>query len=120
MKELNRCRIYLQAFFVSDITEINGKYISPWARSGKDVWKGTVWDWTIQQRPTKWAAWKKLMGIVSQDNTLFEPLCQWITTKGHQRQEWFLDGSGGTLFPRHGDEWKLFPAAQIGGCGLVD
>jgi hypothetical protein len=42
MKELNRCRMYLQAFFVLDITDINGKYISPWARSGKDVWKGTV------------------------------------------------------------------------------
>jgi hypothetical protein len=35
MKELNRYRIYLQAFFVSDIKEINGKDISPWARSGK-------------------------------------------------------------------------------------
>jgi hypothetical protein len=42
MKELNRYRIYLQAFFVSDITEINGKDISPWARWGKSVWKGTV------------------------------------------------------------------------------
>jgi hypothetical protein len=35
MKELNKCRIYLQAFFVSDITDINGRYISPLARSGK-------------------------------------------------------------------------------------
>jgi hypothetical protein len=42
MKELNRCRIYLQAFLVSDITEINGKDISPWAGSGKYVCKGTV------------------------------------------------------------------------------
>jgi hypothetical protein len=35
MKELNRCRIYLQALFISDITEINGKYVYPWDRSGK-------------------------------------------------------------------------------------
>jgi hypothetical protein len=34
MKELNRFRIYLQAFFVSNITEINGKDISPWGRQG--------------------------------------------------------------------------------------
>jgi hypothetical protein len=73
-KELNRCRIYLQAFFVSDITEINGKEISPWARSGKRCMeRKSVWDWPIQQRPMKWAAWKKLTGIISQDNTLFEP-----------------------------------------------
>jgi hypothetical protein len=32
MEELNRCRIYLQMFFVSDITDINGKYIYPWTR----------------------------------------------------------------------------------------
>jgi hypothetical protein len=35
MKDLNRCRIYLQEFFVSDITEINGKCMSPCDRSGK-------------------------------------------------------------------------------------
>jgi hypothetical protein len=34
VKELNRCRIYLQAFSVSYITDINGKDIPPWARSG--------------------------------------------------------------------------------------
>jgi hypothetical protein len=45
---------------------------------------------------------------------VFGPLGQWITTKGHQQEEWFLDGSGNTLFSRHGDEWKCFPAARVG------
>jgi hypothetical protein len=86
IKELNRCRIYLQMLLVSDITDINGKYISPWTRCGKRCMeRNSVWDWTIQQRPTKRAAWKTLTGIISQYNTLFEPLGQWITTKGHQR-----------------------------------
>jgi hypothetical protein len=115
IKELNRYRIYLQAFFVSDITEINGKYISPWARSGKRCMeRKSVWDWPIQQRPTKWAPQKKLKGIISQYNTLLEPLGKWITTKGHHQQEWFLDGSGNTLFSRHGDTLNCSPAAQIG------
>jgi hypothetical protein len=57
MKDLNRCRNYLQAFIVSEITEINGNYISHWARSGKICMeRNSVWDWPIQQRPTKWAA----------------------------------------------------------------
>jgi hypothetical protein len=43
MKELNRFNMYMQAFFISDITEITGKDISTWARSGIIyIWKGTV------------------------------------------------------------------------------
>jgi hypothetical protein len=103
MKELNRCRIYLQAFFVSDITDINGKDISPWARSGKSCMeRNSIWDWAVHKRPTKWVAWKKLMGIISQGNTLLEPVGQWIISKGHRRQELLLDGSGNMLFSRHG------------------
>jgi hypothetical protein len=45
MKELNRCIIYLQAFFISDITDINGKDIDPWARSGQRcIERNSVWD----------------------------------------------------------------------------
>jgi hypothetical protein len=54
MKELNRCRIYLQAFFISNVTEINGKDISPWTRSGEICMeRNIVWDWPVQQRPMK-------------------------------------------------------------------
>jgi hypothetical protein len=92
-----------------------GKDISHWTRSVKRCMeRKSVWYCPIQQIPTKWAAWKKLTGIVSQDNTLFEPLGHWITTKGHQRQEWFLDDLGNTLFSRYKYKWNCFPAAQIG------
>jgi hypothetical protein len=115
MKELNWCRIYLQAFFILDITEINGKYISPWARLEKRCMeRNSVWYWPVQQIPMTWAAWKKLTVIISKDNIMFEPLGQWIATKGNHQQEWFLNGSGNTLFSRNGDEWKCYPEAQIG------
>jgi hypothetical protein len=35
IKEMNWCRIFLQAFFVSDITEVNGKNLSRGARTSK-------------------------------------------------------------------------------------
>jgi hypothetical protein len=54
MKELKRCRIYLQEFFVLGIIEINGKDISPYARLGKMcMGRNSVWDWPFQQRPIK-------------------------------------------------------------------
>jgi hypothetical protein len=58
--------------------------------------------------------------IMSQDNTLCDPLGQWVTTKGHQRQECVLDGSG-TLNSRDTErngiasQWR-----RSGGCDLVD
>jgi hypothetical protein len=85
MKEMNRCRIVLQAFFVSDITEVNRKCVSPGAITGKRCeYRSITRGWPVQQMPTKWAAWKKLIRIFSQDNTLFEPRGQWATNMGHQ------------------------------------
>jgi hypothetical protein len=35
MQDANRCRIYLQAFYISDITDLGGKSIEDWAKQGK-------------------------------------------------------------------------------------
>jgi hypothetical protein len=35
MRDVNRCRIYLQAFYISDITDLAGKSIEDWAKKGK-------------------------------------------------------------------------------------
>jgi hypothetical protein len=32
MKDVNRCRIYLQVFHISDITDLSGKNIEQWAK----------------------------------------------------------------------------------------
>jgi hypothetical protein len=35
LQDINRCRIYMRAFFVTDIMNIQGTLIEPWALSGK-------------------------------------------------------------------------------------
>jgi hypothetical protein len=35
MRDANRCRIYLRAFYISDITDLGGKSIEDWAKQGK-------------------------------------------------------------------------------------
>jgi hypothetical protein len=34
MREVNRCRIYLRAFYISDITDLEVKSIGDWAKQG--------------------------------------------------------------------------------------
>jgi hypothetical protein len=52
MRDVNRCRIYLQAFCILDITDLAGKSIEDWARQGKRQAHRTIkWNWPVQQRP---------------------------------------------------------------------
>jgi hypothetical protein len=35
MRDINRCRIYLQVFYTSDITDLKGNTLEKWAKQGK-------------------------------------------------------------------------------------
>jgi hypothetical protein len=35
LKEINRCRIYLQVYYISDIASYDGQGIADWARKGR-------------------------------------------------------------------------------------
>jgi hypothetical protein len=37
LQDINRCRIYMRAFFISDIMNIQGTLIEPWALSGEEA-----------------------------------------------------------------------------------
>jgi hypothetical protein len=60
---INRCRLFLQAFFLSDIADGSGIYITDEAWQGR---ASTTWfkkeSWPIQGNPTNsdWAIWKKI------------------------------------------------------------
>jgi hypothetical protein len=52
LKEINYCRICLQAFYLSDIININGNKIEEWAGRGqKQAGLQSTWEWPIQQIP---------------------------------------------------------------------
>jgi hypothetical protein len=52
MRDANRCRIYLRAFYILDITDMGGKSIEDWEKQGKR--QATITsklNWPVQQRP---------------------------------------------------------------------
>jgi hypothetical protein len=78
VKDVNRCRIYLQVFHVSDITDLAGNTIEEWAKRGKRQSNRTSkWNWPVQQRPPA-GAWKNwaiaLQGIATDDDDLYRCL----------------------------------------------
>jgi hypothetical protein len=55
VKEINYSRIYLQVFYLSDITNVKGNKIEAWARRGnKQAGCQSTWEWPVQQRPIAW------------------------------------------------------------------
>jgi hypothetical protein len=58
LKEINYCCIiYLQASFISDITNLEGNNIEKWTSRGqRQVGHQSTWDWPIHQRPLSWKA----------------------------------------------------------------
>jgi hypothetical protein len=55
LKDINRCRIYLRVFYISDISTLDGQGITAWAWKGRRGRKSS-WAWPVQQRPTSWKA----------------------------------------------------------------
>jgi hypothetical protein len=53
MRDVNRCRIHLHAFYTSDITDLVVNAIEDWAKQGKrQENRRSKWNWPVQQRPT--------------------------------------------------------------------
>jgi hypothetical protein len=64
LKEINYCRIYLQVFYLSDITSIKVNTIAAWAGRGhKQDGRQSTWEWPVQQIPIEWKAWKEARNI---------------------------------------------------------
>jgi hypothetical protein len=62
IREINRCRLYLQVFYTSDIADNSGKTFEPWVVKGqRQSTLKSKWEWPVQQRPTAWKAWKQVI-----------------------------------------------------------
>jgi hypothetical protein len=69
LKEINRCRIYLRVFYISDIASHDRQGITDWERKGRRyVGRKSSWAWPAQQRPTSWKAWKLTLDHLSPDD----------------------------------------------------
>jgi hypothetical protein len=119
MRDVNRCHIYLQAFYTSDIMDLAGKSIEDWAKKGKgQANRASKWNWTVQQGPlaTTWKNWQlTLQGIASEDGNLYQHLGSWVAIKNmHQYTEWNLDSSALALYRHNKGIWTTHRAINYG------
>jgi hypothetical protein len=98
MIQFNRCRIYLQVLWISDICTADGKYIDWYATKGEQNPTTTQkWRWPIQGYPptNAWECWKKGLSNLGTTNRngrieLNNPVGGWMTKK---ECDWVYDDS---------------------------
>jgi hypothetical protein len=79
LKEINRCRIYLRAFYISNIASHDGQGIAEWERKGRrDAGRKSLWAWPVQQRPTSWKAWKLALDHLAPEDCVIPQLGDWF------------------------------------------
>jgi hypothetical protein len=106
LKEINRCRIYLRVFYISDIASHDGQGIAEWARKGRrDIGGKSSCAWPLQQQPTSWKAWKLVLDHLAPDNCVIPQLGDWFEHH-HKQSEWYLDAEQITLFHHSNGIWE--------------
>jgi hypothetical protein len=87
LKDINRCWIHLQVFYISNISTHGGQVITAWARKGRQYGeRKSSWAWSVQQRPTSWKAWKLALEYFAPDGCVVPQLGYWLE-QHHQHSE---------------------------------
>jgi hypothetical protein len=112
IKRINRCRLYLGAVTVSDITEIDGKSITDWSfnlsEQGRDISEAR---WPVQTRPgpIHLRTWKNFLRSICVVDSLklLRPLGRWISPTIRQRKgtTHFIDQSEKSMFFSESGRW---------------
>jgi hypothetical protein len=111
LKDIHYCHIYLQAFFISDIMNLEGNKIEEWtACSQRQAGHQSTWEWPIQQRSI---AWKMALEHLAHDGHIMETLGEW-RSQHHHIMEWYLDAHTCTLYHHAKGVWTHHDATNIG------
>ena len=100
LETLNRCRLYLQVFTLSDVTSADGTtLIHPILQGEKLTDRKSNLSWPTQQRPQRadWILWSTALEHLQENNSLKTPLKEWISPS-HQSWFWYMDPSTSSLF----------------------
>ena len=107
MLKMNRLRVYLQVFFMSDITTVNGKKIKNAIYDVKrsNSYGTSDWEWPYQPLNSRigLSLWRKvLVEICAETGTLDlqQPLGTWIRMP-HTSPPWFLSSCKQKLYYAH-------------------
>jgi hypothetical protein len=100
LHDINRCRLYLQVIFISEITDHSGHNIEDWVKQGHK-----------QNSSIKWESLKQAGDeVLSCDSALTQHLGQWYR-EHHWQQRWYLNCRERTLW--HCERGKWFQHAPI-------
>jgi hypothetical protein len=118
IRTINRCRLYLLVFFLSDIETLKGDAIALWSLPGiRSETRTSTWNWPIQQKPPKsaWKLWAKvLLEAFGDGNSLDVPLGSWLMDNNHQNNEWWLDSHSRSLYQYTKHTWVRYIATNYG------
>jgi hypothetical protein len=118
LTDINRCRVYLRVFFLSDIMNIQGDTIEEWAITGeRSNARRSTWHWPVQQKPprTMWNKWKAaLIAVFNDETTLTAPMGDWMHMQHHQESEWWLSVQDTCIYRQNRSEWSQFSQLNLG------
>jgi len=107
---LNRCRMYLQVVFISEICNGTGTQIAQHYWEGQKTTSISPYNWPRTHIPTqaKWNVWRQRLtsGLsLGQSQTLALPLGQW---KAHMRERpgYFIEVQGNHLLSLQDEQWR--------------
>jgi hypothetical protein len=108
---INKCWLYLRAYYVSDISDGSGTQMNDDAWVGKRSATTRAHSWPSQGQPTRldWETWRKFLrlALLSRGRRLKTPLGPWIRVD--RSQPWFLDPQFDRLYQQIGDTWFFHP-----------
>jgi hypothetical protein len=114
LKEMNYCRIYLQVFYLSDITNIKVNKIAAWAGRGqKQTGRQSTWEWPVQQRPIAWKELEAALEYLAPEGDIGDPLGE-CKSDHHQIMEWYLDAQSNALYHHMEGVWTRHDVMNIG------
>jgi hypothetical protein len=115
---INRCRIYLQVSFFSDIVNIQGETIEEGTINGeRSNVRHSSWHWSVQQRSpsTMWNKWTAdLIEVFTDETTLPMPMGDWLDTQTHQESELWLSMKERSIYWQNNGEWSQSAQQNFG------
>jgi len=106
---LNRCRLYLQVLYLSDLVSADGTIIIPAVKNGhRIIDRVSNLNWPIQDRPppSAWTLWRQALAHFENRSKLLIPLRYWCA-ETHQRWRWFSEPTTRKIFYRADDSaWQ--------------
>jgi hypothetical protein len=113
---VNRCRLFLKAFFLSDIVNGSGTEILPAAWNGERIicpQRSENWPNQSRPPPSAWAIWKFYLRkrFLGRGLRLKSPMGPWV--KWDQDWPWYFCPEASAIFHHDRGLWTRHPAVQL-------